>query len=89
MNAKERRQLVTELRDFARAYPEDIFTPLTDEEREKYGSIITRTAAQTGRHFAPWFLKAAEALDQIEADERLKERLDRSGLDGEEKEKVE
>ena len=88
MNAKERRQLVTELRDFARAYPEDIFTPLTDEEREKYGSIITRTAAQTGRHFAPWFLKAAEALDQIEADERLI-RQSQDGLDGEEKEKVE
>ncbi|HUX17542.1 MAG TPA: hypothetical protein VMW52_13785 [Phycisphaerae bacterium] len=70
MTPDERKQLIHELREFARAYPESIFTPFTPAEIEKHGTIITRASAAAGRHFAEWFIKAADALDQIDADEQ-------------------
>lgn len=55
--------LIHELRQFAQAYPEDIFTPLTDAEREGNDLIITKASAGMGRHCAKWFIKAADALE--------------------------
>ena len=71
MTPEQRQTLIHELREFARAYPEDIFTPFTEEELKRHSVIITRASAAAGRHFAPWFLKAAAALDQMDADEGL------------------
>ena len=71
----ERKALIRELREFARAYPEEIFTPFTDAEREQYAAVITRASGAMGRHLAPWLLSAAKALDQIDADERLMEQV--------------
>ena len=70
----ERKALIRELREFARAYPEEIFTPFTDAEREQYAAVITRASGAMGRHLAPWLLSAAKALDQIDADAGLMER---------------
>lgn len=81
----ERRQsLIHELREFARAYPENIFTPFTEEELKRHSVIITRASAAAGRHFAPWFLKAAAALKRMGADEQRRkddEWLMRKALD--------
>jgi hypothetical protein len=35
---------------WATAYPEDVFTPITEEETKKYANIITRNSAAMGRH---------------------------------------
>lgn len=44
---------VHRLRSFAKAYPESIFAPLTEEERKLVGDgLISRNSAEVGRHFA-------------------------------------
>ena len=78
MTPDERKQLIHELREFARAYPESIFTPFTPAEIEKHGTIITRASAAAGRHFAEWFIKAAGALDQLDIEDQR--RKDDEGL---------
>jgi hypothetical protein len=55
------------LRDFARAYPEDVFTPITASERKAYPTIITKASADMGRHFAPFAIEAADRIRALEA----------------------
>jgi len=56
--------LVKRLRGFAQAYPEDMFPPLTEEERGQLGGeIISRASAEMGRHFAKFATEAADALE--------------------------
>lgn len=57
-----RDRLISDLRGFAVAYPEDIFTPLTPEEIEEHPLIITKASASMGRHFQQWFTAAADML---------------------------
>lgn len=59
--------MVKTLRDFAGAYPEDVFIPLTPEETKKYGTIITQASAGMGRHMGKFMLKAAEMIEQLSA----------------------
>ena len=50
----------------AEAYPEDVFGPITDDERKFYASIIQRAAAQMGRHMAPMLREAAALAKSVE-----------------------
>lgn len=63
--------LVTELRQFAQAYPADVFGPVTDAEVKEHASLITRNSAAMGRHFAPWFTLAANEIERLRAREKL------------------
>ena len=56
-------ELINRLRQTAEAYPEDIFTPLTDEDRKAHGTLISRASAGMGRHFSKLFTAAADALE--------------------------
>lgn len=64
--------LVETLRGFGRAYPEDIFGPVTAQETKEYGNLITRNSAAMGRHCAQFMVKAA---DMIEAQARTLKRI--------------
>jgi hypothetical protein len=59
------------LRDFAEAYPEDLFSPLTKEEVERLQSkgrhLLDRASAGMGRHFAPYAIQAADRIRDLEA----------------------
>ena len=59
------------LRDFAEAYPEDLFSPLTKEEVERLQSkgrhLLDRASAGMGRHFAPYAIQAADRISDLEA----------------------
>ena len=59
-------ELVRRLRDFARAYPEDIFLPMNDDDK-KHPGTITRASASMGRHFAKWFTRAADRIEALYA----------------------
>jgi len=53
------------LRDFARAYPEDVFPPTTAEERLTLSpGLLSRISADMGRHFAKFATEAADAFDE-------------------------
>lgn len=54
--------LIEEVQAFADAYPTDVFGPVTDDEREQYGSLIARASASMGRHMGRRFLPKALAL---------------------------
>lgn len=60
--------LVFTLRSTARAYPEEAFPSLTDEDRAVPGAdrIITRASAGMGRHFADLLMKAADRIEELE-----------------------
>ena len=60
-------ELIDELRAVARAYPEDVFLPLDDEDK-KHPLTIQRASAAMGRHMAPLLLRAADALAARPAD---------------------
>ena len=60
-------ELIDELRAVARAYPEDVFLPLDDEDK-KHPLTIQRASAAMGRHMAPLLLRAAAALAARPAD---------------------
>jgi hypothetical protein len=68
--------LVTELRQFAQAYPEEVFGPVTDAEAKEHASLITRNSAAMGRHFAPWFTRAADEIERLEFIQRDFHNLD-------------
>lgn len=53
------------LESFTKAYPEDIFGPVTDKEREEHGSLITRNSAAMGRHCAKFMGEAAAMLRSL------------------------
>src|ERR1700674_4621018 len=57
-------ELCARLRSFGVAYPENVFGPVTDDEREQHGNLITRNSAAMGRHCAKFM---SEAADRIEA----------------------
>ena len=57
--------LVVALRCLANGYPEDIFPPLTDQEREQHGALISRAAAAQARHMAQLLTKAADMIDGL------------------------
>lgn len=56
-----------ELRMLAIAYPESMFEPLTDAERNEHSSLVSRAAAAMGRHFGPKFTLCADTIDQLRA----------------------
>ena len=59
-----------QLRSFAAAYPEDLFSPLTKEEVERLQSkgrhLLDRASAAMGRHFAPYAIEAADRIHALE-----------------------
>lgn len=59
-------ELIRTLRSFSEAYPEEVFTPLTDEDRKLHGILITRASAGMGRHCAKFMREAADALERTE-----------------------
>lgn len=52
------------LRDAAEAYPEDVFSGTTDDDRERHPGVVQRSAASMGRHFSPLFTAAADLIEQ-------------------------
>ena len=58
---------VHQLRQLAQAYPDDVFLPLTDEDRER-PLTITRASAAMGRHFSPTFAAAAARIRTLTQD---------------------
>lgn len=59
--------LVETLRGFGRAYPEDIFGPVTQQETKEHGNLITRNSAAMGRHCAQFMVKAADMIDFLQS----------------------
>ena len=55
--------LADEMRGFAKAYPEKMFTPFSKEETTQHANVITRASAAMGRHLAPWLTAGADAVD--------------------------
>jgi hypothetical protein len=60
-------EVVARLRDCARAYPDDVFLPLTDEDRAREPVLIMRAFAQMCRHFSSLFTQAADLIDTLAA----------------------
>lgn len=65
-------ELVHHLRGFAEAYPESVFTPLSDADTDRIigcgvNAPIDRISASMGRHFAPWLTKAADRIEALES----------------------
>lgn len=58
--------LAERLRACAMAYPEEMFPPLTDDDRRNHGVLVSRAAAAMGRHFAPLFTSAAGELERLQ-----------------------
>lgn len=62
-------ELIAALRNFGRAYPEDMFPPLTKAERkelqDKYPGIQDRIAGAMGRHLALFSNDAADRLQTL------------------------
>lgn len=57
---------VLRLRSIANAYPEDIFGPVTDDERREHASLITRNSAAMGRHLGKFLAQAADEIERLE-----------------------
>lgn len=55
------------LRSYAEAYLAIEAEEFTDEEREKYGKLITRATVRAGRHFASVFARGAAVLARCAA----------------------
>jgi hypothetical protein len=56
------------MRNFAEAYPESVFPPIdwasiTQDEK----NLVSRASASMGRHFAKFFLQAADEIERLEA----------------------
>jgi hypothetical protein len=66
MSAEELEDFVNTLRGFTKAYPEDIFLPLTEEQIKEHSLVITRASAGMGRHLAKFFAQAAEHIEALE-----------------------
>jgi len=63
----DRNELADLLESFSRAYPEEIFPPLTEDERKALPrGIIDRCSGAMGRHFAKFAAQAAAALRESE-----------------------
>ena len=60
--------LVERLRDFAEAYPEDVFAPLPQDKIKAYSDIVTRASAGMGRHFAKFAKEAADEIERLTAE---------------------
>lgn len=68
-------ELADLLDSFSRAYPEDVFPPLTEDERKALPrGIIDRCSGAMGRHFAKFAAQAAAALRESEEWRRDAER---------------
>jgi len=67
------------LRSFAKAYPENVFTPFSEEELETHSVIITRASGAMGRHMAQFTTQAADAIAALRARARELEELSYSG----------
>ena len=57
--------IVDRLRDCARAYPKNVFIPLTAEETKAHSRIVTQASAGMGRHFSPTFTEAAAEIERL------------------------
>ncbi len=53
--------ILEHLQSWCEAYPEDVFTPLSDEDRRCYPKVISRASGQAGRHFVEVYGKPAIA----------------------------
>ncbi len=62
--------ILDHLKGWIIAYPVDVFVPLTNEDREGHGMLITRNSADVARHFVEVYGKPA-----IAEMERLRNRL--------------
>ncbi len=87
MTPDQMAELAARLHDFGKAYPVEIFPEITDAERAEHSGLITRAAAQMGRHFAKFAVPAADLIESMVqrvplTDERLREihHLDQFGL---------
>lgn len=61
--------LVRRLRDYIGAYPEDLFPPLTMEEKQettKLPGLFARGCAQMGRRFEKEAAEAADAIQELQ-----------------------
>ena len=58
-------ELVHTLRSFGLAYPEDMFGPVSEDERLLYGNLITRNSAAMGRHCAKFMAQAADMIEAL------------------------
>ena len=63
-------ELAARLHDFGKAYPVEIFPEITDAERAEHSRLITRAAAQMGRHFAKFAVPAADLIESMAQRER-------------------
>ena len=66
--------LVDRLRSTAKAYPKDIFSPLTEVEKKALPrGTMDRIASMMGRHMSKIIIEAADALEAAQAklDKRL------------------
>lgn len=62
-------QLIHALEGFGRAYPTDMFIPLTTEERKSIGdSLLTRASADMGRHCAKFMTEAAAMIKTLHSE---------------------
>lgn len=59
-------ELVAQLRSHADAYPEDIFTPLSNAEVAMHEGIVTRASASMGRHMGAFLKQAADRIEELE-----------------------
>ena len=62
MTPDQMAELAARLHDFGKAYPVEIFSEITDAERAEHSGLITRAAAQMGRHFAKFAVPAADLI---------------------------
>jgi hypothetical protein len=59
-------ELIHKLDSFTKAFPADIFVPLSDAERDAVKpSTITRISAEMGRHFGQFAAEARDALREL------------------------
>lgn len=63
MTPDQMAELAARLHDFGKAYPVEIFPEITDAERAEHSRLITRAAAQMGRHFAKFAVPAADLIE--------------------------
>lgn len=50
---------------FAKAYPVDIFPPLTQDEVDQYSTIISKASAGMGRHLGKFMHDAATEIERL------------------------
>ena len=62
---QEVEDLIGTLRSFGKAYPLDMFGPVTDAERNAHGSLISRNSAAMGRHLSKFMVQAADMIESL------------------------